>query len=59
MRTITGDRLRLVLQHRLYTPYGYETHKHHCLYAGFAPSCYIRRPFTESSSFQNFIRKIS
>ena len=45
--------------HRLYTPYGYETHKRHCLHAGFAPLCYICRPFTENSSFQNFIRKIS
>ena len=44
--------------HRLYTPYGYETHKRHCLHAVFVPLCYIRRPFTANSSFQNFIHKI-
>ena len=58
-KSIRLCRLASYLDHRLYTPYGYETHKRHCLYAGFAPLCYIRRAFTENSSFQNFIHKIS
>ena len=37
-------------------PYGYETHKHHCLHAGFVPPYYIHRLFTANSSLQNFIQ---
>ena len=39
-------------------PYGYETHKCHCLHAGFAPLYYICQPFTANSSLQNFILMI-
>ena len=38
--------------HRLYTPYGYETRKRHRPYAGFAPPYCILRPFTANSSLQ-------
>ena len=48
----------LELGHRLYTPYGYETRKHHQPYAGFTPPYYILRPFTANSSLQNFIHII-
>ena len=47
-----------ILAHRLYTPYGYETRKRHRPYAGFAPLYNIFRPFTASSSLQNFIHII-
>ena len=36
---------------RLYTTYGYETHKGHSMHAGFASLYYICRPFTATFIF--------